>query len=212
MGSENLADAVGAGEEIEVNGKTYKLSPLDMQQLQELQRKAVRSYKRQYLLAYKENLDLLGNGDGESLLLDKIDEVAKWDMEDLPKRTVYDVSKLKVNDKLRKLLKDKFGDVPTERNKQLLVLATALDSDDVPEVTPDAVKELTGTAPMRVTSPYDTWWVTGTYDGMVALIWSAVSRNHPELTEEEFTRWPFVKIAEAARVAETITTPDLGNI
>ena len=45
--AEREARVLGAGDEVEVDGKAYHLAPVQMRELQEIQREAVKFYKRQ---------------------------------------------------------------------------------------------------------------------------------------------------------------------
>ena len=144
--SDELARAVGAGDEVTVKGKTYRVSPITIQELQEIQRQAIRSYKRDYLASYAENLDLLPEDAREGRLEAKLDEVSRWDVGDLPVKMAYDVSKVKINDKLQKLLAEEYGDLPDTEAGKRAVLATALDAE---VVTMQQVEKLTGPKPRR---------------------------------------------------------------
>lgn len=206
--SDDLARAVGAGDTVDVKGKTYRASPITIQELQEIQRLAIRSYKREYLTSYAENLDLLPEEMRQGKLDAKMDEVSKWDIGDLPVKTAFDVSKVQFSPELEELLSKVFGDLPETEAGKKAVLATALDSE---EVTIQQVKQLTGCQPRKGRIPYDTWWITAKLDGIVAMTWAALHANHPELKKDEVARWPFPKLAEVARLAESLTSPDLGN-
>ena len=206
--SDDVARAVGAGDTIEVNGKTYYVSPITIQELQEIQRAAIRSYKREYLSSYAENLDLLPEEMQQGKLDAKLDEVSKWDIADLPVKTAFDVSKVKFAPALEDLLEKEFGDLPETEAGKRAVLATALDAESI---TIQQVEDLTGCRPRKGRIPYDTWWITAKLDGIVAMTWAALKNRHPELKKDEVARWPFPKRAEVARLAESLTAPDLGN-
>jgi hypothetical protein len=206
--SDELARAVGAGDSVEVNGKTYHASPITIQELQEVQRMAIRSYKREYLQSYAENLDLLPEEFRQGKMDAKLDEVSKWDIANMPTKTAYDVSKVRFTPALEDLLSEEFGDLPETEAGKKAVLATALDAETV---TVQRVEELTGCRPRKGRIPYDTWWITAKLDGIVAMAWASLHANHPELKKDEVARWPFVKLAEVARLAESLTAPDLGN-
>lgn len=207
--SDKEARAVGASASVQVGEEIYEVSPIGFRQLQEIQREAVRYYKRQYLQTFADNMDLLGNGDGHKLLREKLDEVAKWGIGDLPTRWAHDASQVEVTSKLKSRLVEEFGEIPDTDKGVRALLATALDTE---QITVEEVAKLTKTNPRRGQVPYDTWWVTAVYEGMVSLVWSSLHAKHPELTKEDISNWSLAKIAGVAREAERVTTPDLGNM
>jgi len=202
------ARVVGAGDVISVNGKEITLAPIDMKQLYELQRAALSYYKREYLSTYAENLDLLPKKQASGLLEAKLEEVAKWDSSNLPLKMSFDIRNFEVTDKLKKRLEGIYGDIPDGQSAKTAVLSTALDSG---EIKPEEVERLTGKKPRRVRIPYDMWWVTAVFDGMVAFVHASVSVNSQGITRDEVGRWPLAKVMEAARVVESLTAPVLGN-
>jgi hypothetical protein len=205
---DDVARVVGAGEVIEIGDRAYKVRPISIAELQEIQRLAVRAYKRQFLAAYAENMDLLPEAVRQQRLEAKISEVAGWDVADLPTKMAYDVSQVNITPKLESVLVEALGDLPQTDAGKRAVLATALDME---AVTPQAVLEMTGTRPRRSRIPYDSWWITATFDGIVTMVWSAVHSSHPDLEKDEVARWPMAKLSEVARLAEKLTTPALGN-
>lgn len=206
--SDQEARALGAGDYLQVNGKDYKLSPVGMQQLHEIQRAAVTYYKREYLRTYSENLDLLSNGKAESLMEKKLEEVARWDVGHLPVKVAYDVRSITITDQLAERLIAAYGKMPPGEAIQKALLATMLDSG---MIKPEEVESLTGTIPRCGRVPYDTWWVTAVWDGMITFIWSSVKINHSDVTKGDISKWPLQKIIEAARMTERLTSPSLGN-
>ena len=206
--SDAEARAFAAGDTVEVQGKQFKVVPLNMQQLHEIQRAAVKSYKREYLSTFAENLDLLPKDQAAGMMADKLEETAKWDISDLPVKMSYAVGSVPMNDKLVKLLRAEYGDLPDGETARRAVLATSLDSG---AVSPTDVQKVTGTRPRRVRVPYDSWWVTASYDGMITLVWASVTKNHPKTTKEQIGGWPLAKLAEAARLVEHLTSPAVGN-
>lgn len=210
--ADDLARAVGAGASIDIKvggqEKTYELSPVGLASLQQLQREALKAFKRQYLETYVENTDLLGNGTAENLVREKLDEVAKWDIGHLPKMKAFSVDHLEIKGSLADELLNRYGEIATDVGAAKRLLATALDMEDI---KPAQVKEWCGKAPRSGQVPYDSWWVTGTYDGMMALIWVSVKKKHPDFAKAELQDWPSTKIMEAARIVEQLTTPQVGN-
>lgn len=200
------ARALGAGSTIAVNGKDYRLAPITMKLLHELQREALRSYKRQYLQTFVDNVEMLPEG----MLEKKMEQVARWDVASLPSHTAYSAVSVPITDELEKRLRELFGEeLPESTTGKQALLSTALDQGNI---TAKEVTELAGVAPKSGRVPYDMWWVTATHEGQITFVWASLQQNHPTLTRDEVGRWPIQKIMEAARLVETITTPDLGNI
>jgi len=207
--SDKVARVLGVGETLTVDEKEYHISPIELRQLHEVQREAIKFYKRQYLQTYADNLDLLSNGNASSLMEKKLEEAARWDVSDLPVKAAYDVTKIPINEKLKAALEDEFGELPEEESAQRALLATALDSD---KISGNMVKSLTDRWPHKINIPYDTWWVTASYDGMITFVWSSIQINHPEMTKVQVSGWSMAKIIEAARIVERLTVPAVGNM
>jgi len=206
MGSDREARIVGAAETIEVGGKEYKLRPVSVQHLCDLQREALRHYKRQYLETYHDSADLLGNG--KALMEQKIQEVARWTVRDLPQMDVFDVSKVPLTPKIVGWLEKNFDDLPESEDGKRAILSNSL---DVGMLSPDDLKNLSGRGPVRGKVRYDQWWVTAIFEGMVRFILSSIRIDHPEVTMDVISGWPISKIAEASRKVESVATADLGN-
>ena len=206
---------MGAGKTVELGGKEYTISPITMGRLQELQRDAVASYKRTILTTYADNLDLLGDV-GEKLLREKLEQIAQYDVDDLPKKIAYDVSVIEINEAMQTKLTDLFTDDLADRDEKKegevnwsAMLAVALDQESI---TAAEVKEITGRGPTPVKIAYDAWWVTGSYEGMISLVRASIRQHHPEITKEEIKDWPMADLAHVAREVEAITAPAMGNI
>ncbi len=202
------ARALGACDTVKVKGQEYRPSPISMKELQEIQRQAVRSFKREYLTSYAENLDLLPETIRQEKLDAKMDEVSKWDIGDLPVKMAYDVTRIKWTKKLDELLVQEYGDMPETDAGKRAVLATALDAGTV---SLDQIQRLTGTKPRRGRIPYDSWWITAKFEGIIMMAWVSLRPEHPELTKDEVAGWPIPKLAETARLAERLTAPALKN-
>jgi len=207
--SDKEARALGAGDSIEVDGKEIRISPVGMQQLHEVQRAAVKYFKREYLTTFAENLDLLPEPDRQQIMLKKMEDVARWDVGNLPVRTSYDVSLVPVNNAdLVALMTKEYGDLPESEMSRRAILATALDAGII---DCDDVLKLTGARPKKFRVPYDSWWVTAVKEGMVAFVLSSIKKHHPDITKDAIWGWPMHKIIQAARMAESLTAPALGN-
>lgn len=207
------ARMVGAGDTLEVGGKEYKLSPITIRGLAELSRKALQFYKRQFLETFRDNADLLGDGDGKRLLVAKIEECARWTTDDLPRRLAFSAFNVPVTKRLRRRLIQAFpeldGKLPDDAISIRSLATMALDSK---RITPEQVKSDTGHMPQSREVGFDEWWVTGPMEGMIALIYASVVKNHPEVTTNEIEGWPLPKVAEAARMAERLSAASVGNM
>lgn len=221
--SERVARALGAGDTINIPGKngstkTYKLRPVSARQLCELERAALKYYKRLYLETYKENLDLLDGSAGQDFLEKKLEQVAKWSIDDCPFKDAHDVSKLEATPKLKEWAVNTFQyEEETEAKKEskeekdqpyLILVKQALDNG---QITPREVKKLSGKFPIRGRVRYDMWWVTGSFDGMVQMTKSALAPEHRDVSVEEISNWPFAKLIEAAQIADKLSAAALGN-
>lgn len=207
MSGDREARALAAGETIEVNGETYNLRPIVAQHLVDLERAALEFYKRQYLKTFSDNADLLGDKAGE-FIAEEVRKVAQWGLDDLPRKTAYDVSRIPVNDKLKSWIGDAVGEVPETETGVRSVLSTMLDQE---RITPKEVKGLSGKAPVQGRIRYDQWWVTASMGGMVSFIVSSIQHEHPEVDGKAVAGWSFPKITEASRKVERITSVDMGN-
>lgn len=201
------ARAVGAGTTFTVEEQEYRLSPLAMGMLAELQRDALRAYKKQYLQTFLDLGDSLPDG----MLEKEISKVAKWDVNALPKKQACSCSSVPITDAVEEKLVEIFGEsirqTPSTNTKQQL-LATAVDRGDI---SSEEVFQLTGVLPKIMLVPFDLWWVTAMYEGQIAFIWGSLQRHHPNITKQEIGKWPLARIAECARIVELITKPDVGN-
>lgn len=204
------ARAVGAGNYIEVEGEQFQLAPLSMKTLMEVQREAVRSFKEEaiktYSLAVENGMMSAEKG------LAKLDEIVKWTIDDLPRKKVHDCSTMPVTREVRRLVRSEFPDLDLKGAKEVRYRVLVTQLLDGERIKPEQVQKAASMAkpPQVVESTYDTWWITGCYEGQVTFLWASVSQNHP-LTREEVAAWPLVAIMEGARRVEAMTTPDLGN-
>lgn len=203
------ARALGAGVTANVGGKEYSIKPITLGLLQQLQREAMASYKKSVIATYAESMDALGDV-GPVLLEKKLDEVSKMQIDDLPKRVAYTTNHLPVSGKLRKELVRVFGDDTILEQPEAQVLELLAVAMDQKSVSTEDVEKLTGKRAVVSRIPYDSWWVTASYEGMIALIYTSLSQEH-EVSREEIGKWPMKDIAEVARAVESVTAPDMGN-
>lgn len=205
--SDRESRALAAAQQIEVDGKEFKLRPLSLQHLVDLEQEALRHYKREYLETFRENADLLGK-DRLAVLRQEMETVGKWQLHDLPKKQVHDVGRVPVTDAAKVWVEENIGEVPETDAGVRAVLVTALDGD---QLTREQVKQMTGKSPIKGMVRYDQWWITGSVHGMLSFITSSIRAEHPDVSKEDVARWPFAKIAEAARLVEGMTSASMGN-
>jgi hypothetical protein len=214
---------LGAGEKIKIKetvqgrrGKTsivekeYKLLPNRIKELSELEREALQCYKREYMVTFKSNINLLGvNGETTGILTNELREVSRWGVDDLPQKTAYAVNWLPITEALKLHLESLFGFPPESDEGAKMLCLFALDNG---LVTPDEIKKLTDKYPVSGKIRYDNWWVTGTTEGMISYIHASVTQTHPEVTKEQIRdSWGHLKIVEASRIVDTLTTASVGN-
>lgn len=211
--SERESRAVGAGTKIRVGEQEYTLRPIAVQQLCDLEREALQYFRRQVLETYRENADLLGDR-ADDLIARKFEEVSRLTLDELPKKSAYDASRLPVTEEARRWVEDFRREAGGDRDEVLddgrvrALIAAALDQE---RITPEQVEKLTGQRPALARVRYDQWWVTGCFEGMVAFIHSSLRQDHPEVTKQDVRGWPISAIFETSREVEKITVPDLGN-
>jgi hypothetical protein len=209
MGTEAEARALGAGESFEVNGEEYKLRPIVVRSLCEIERGALADYKRQYLKTFVDNADLLGENQATKVLQQRMEEAAGWDLQSLPQKVAYNAALLPVTEEATKWAEDFRREEMKSENQTRAVLAFALDNKILSE---EKVKELCGKQPDKSSVRYDQWWVTASFVGMVSFVLASVRVEQPNVTRDQVESWSFVKIVEATRIVERITAASVGNL
>lgn len=207
MSDDRVARIVAAGDSIEVDGKEFKLRPIPIRHLKELERKALREFKQEYLRTYVETMESLGrNGAIEK----RVDEVSRWTLKDLPLIDAYDARNVPVNAWVKEWVAENFPDIEDDADDDRFrsLLNNALDNG---RLSPDELKKRTGKGPRHGLVRYDQWWVTASMSGMILFILSSVQVGHPEVTEGDVDNWSISKLAEASRIVERITSSDMGN-
>jgi len=211
--SEQVARAVGAGSSLTLTiaGKQCTPRPLGVRELVEVERDCLDRYRRDYLEAYVKNLDLLPEAARETTLARKLEEVARWDTDCLPAKDAHDSSRVKLTDSLREWAKAYWAlaadDAPDTRIQRLV--AAALDQDIL---TAEKYQELTQTLPPRIKVPYVNWWITGSFVGMITMLW--VCFRQEGITREQVIdalASDMAKLNETAREIEKLSAPQAGN-
>jgi len=216
------ARAVGAGGSltVEIGGKQCHAKPLSFKELTEAERECLKAYKTSFLETYASNINLMPKHLRDSMLREKFEEAARWDVDDLPAKFVVDPGRVTVSDKLKKHIvgvldvdlesKEWKGKSREETEKTFQRLtATALDQGALSE---KEYGELTGKKIKKVKVPYVTWWITGSMEGMMVFVW--LGFKHEGVTKgqvEEAMAKDLVLITEFALEIERLSSPQLGN-
>jgi len=213
MGTDREGRALAACETVKAPDKDgneveYKLRPLSAQHLADMERKALKEYKRSHLDTYKDNADLLPEGKADELLEREFGKVSSWTLKDLPQEKAYGCDHIKVNGKLREWVDETFGMIPDTDNGILALVTAALDQGNL---TPKQLKDMTGKNPVIGYIRFDQWWATGTTEGRLSFIHTSLSYEHPEVTERDVRSWPLPCLIEAARLVEKISTVSAPN-
>ena len=214
--SEDVARAVGAKSpmEIDIAGKMCKVRPLGLRELTEVQRECVEWYKRQYIKTFVDTMDMFPGGIEEAQ--QAREKAAKWDIDDLPNKVVYDSTTIELTDKLKRWVVSKYNlgkrrrDVRRlDNDKAKRLAAAALDKG---MLSPEKYKELVGKDSRPIAIAYDTWWITGCLEGMIHFIWKAFQANGVSKNEvlEVLTAKPDLMV-ELSREIERLSAPAMGN-
>lgn len=222
--AEDVARAVGSDgtEEVMIAGKPCRVRPLTLAELGEVERECLKLWKREYLMTFSENIDLLPDQScRQSLLLEKMESVAKMDVSDLPLKSAFDANRIEVSDKLTQWLETKYDQKitasgkdgsPDEARRIKLVQRVAAAALDSGELSEDQFKELTGKSTRKVQIGYVNWWITGNMEGMLTLAWVAfkvygVSKSDVALA---LMKNPALLI-NISREIENLSAPQSGN-
>ena len=209
--SDKVARAVNASSPMTVKfgKKECQVSALGIRELTEAERECLRTSKRAFLETYAQNLDLLPNG--QQILERKLEEVAKWDVDDLPKKKAYDPQRVKVTNELKTFISEYF-DLDLETLNDIRVQRFTAALLDQEQISVDKYKELTKFVIHAQKIAYVNWWITGSYDGMITFIWLCFKKHG--ITREEvldkISKSPAMLI-ELSREIESLSTPAVGN-
>jgi hypothetical protein len=209
--SDDVARAVASGspDGLTINGKPCSARPLSIREIGEIERDCLQQYRRRYLQAFADNVDLLPGGD--DLLLQKAEECARWDVDILPKKFVYDMSGIVITPKLKQWLVNNVGEDADKYNKRALekIVLNCLDKE---ALKPEQVKAMTGKTPRKIATGYVNWWITAEAEGMVSMIYHCV--KHGGITKEDVIEQFSNKDAQLAMLSrdiESMSTPQVGN-
>jgi len=216
------ARAVGAGGAMtaKIGGKQCHAKPLSFKELAEVERECLKAYKGLYLETYANNIDLMPKHLRDSMLREKFEEAARWDVDDLPPKFALDANRVEVTDKLRKYIVEMFGvdlesdewkkaDKEKTEEKLRRLTATALDQGILSE---KEYGKLTGKKIKKAKVPYASWWITGSMEGMIVFVWMGF--KHEGVTKEEVKDAMAdnpTMLTEFALEIERLSSPQLGN-
>ncbi len=210
--SDAVARAVGAGSPttVMIAGKQCTIRPLGIRELTMVERDCLQRFRRNYLETFAENADLLPRG-GKGLLERKMDEVARWDVDNLPPKHAYDAATVKVTNELRVWVAGEHDDVDKDASVEQIqqLTAASLDSE---KLSVAECQRLAGAVPVCVKIPYASWWITGSIEGMISFVWMCFKRNGVTRDEvaDELSERPAL-LVELSRELERLSAPAVGN-
>lgn len=215
--SEDVARAVGAASPrtVTIAGKECRLRPLGIRELTELERECLRQYRRQYVQTYADMADMLP--DGAALIRKKVDEAAGFTVQTLPEKRSYLTGDVQVDQKILDWAENEHPGLGLHRlsskeakdNAVRNVLASSLDSGILNE---EEYTNLTGKKPVCQKIGYVGWWLTGSINGMVEVLYtvfrdSGVTRDQ---IMDELGQNPAL-LADLSRDIEHLSVPDTKN-
>lgn len=209
--AEDTARAIGAESPIELTiaGKRCALRPLTLGEIGTIERDCLSQYRDRKLESYKDSVKILPDEVAEKMLIKKVEELAEWEVSDLPHKVVH-LESLKINDKVSDWIVNylDLDEVPSDKFLKRMT-TTLLDQGTL---DPAQYKEMTGfVAPVKRV-PYVNWWITAEIEGMVAMIYHCVKDNGVTRKEvDEEMRGDMAKLIKLAREIEALTTPSSGN-
>lgn len=211
--SDDTERALGApgAETVTIAGKECTPRPLGARELAEVHRICLDDFKRQYLKTYTDNFDLLPRKKRDAMLAEEFRRVARWIVEDLPKRTAHNPDRIALTPKLKKRVTEAFG-LNGEARDDESYRTLAVGALDEGLIDADEYATIAGEPPPAVKVGYVNWWITGCFDGMVALVW--VGFKDSGVTRDEIAA-EFGKnramISELARNIEGLSAAAVGN-
>ncbi len=213
--SEDVARAVGAKSpmEVKIAGKVCKVRPLGLRELTEIQMECLEWYKRQYIKTYVDSADMFPDGMEEARKARE--EAAKWDVDDLPRKSAYDPKTMVATDKLRRWVMAEYDLGKTRQDAKKVdedkIKRMAVAALDRKSLSVEKYKELTGNDARSVPIAYDSWWVTGCMDGMVSFVHKCFEGTvtRQEVLDEVSKNSSLM--SEVQVEIERLSTPSMGN-
>ncbi len=213
--SEEAARALGvlSSTTVKIAGKECTAKPLGVKDLLEVERICLADYKRRYLETFSSNIDLLPEKEGHALLSAKFEECARWDVGDLPPKTAYNHEEIVLTPQLREWVIENSGmkdekDMPDSRCRR--IASTLMDMERLTEDLYLKLSEQSHSPKYLI--PYANWWLTGSTEGIVTLLWIAFRSSGitKDEIEEEFNR-NMGALADLSREIERMSAPQAGN-
>lgn len=214
--SEDMARALNTQSAMSVTIAGIECHPraLSIQELSEVERECLAEFKRSYLETYHKNLDLLPEESRPGLMGAKLDEVALWDISNLPTKFAHDPTRVTLSAELRNWLKEKHKLTGKLKEKiaddrLLRVVAGMLDQG---MLSAEEYTKLTAEESPKVRVPYINWWITGAFSGMISFVHTCF-KHHGVSREQviDATRSDPTVLIELAQEIERLSTPKLGN-
>lgn len=184
MSGDDVARALGAGgtTTVEIGGKPCTARPLSARELATVERICIEEYKDRFLADMSRNLSKLPDKRRRNTLMEEqLIRVSGWTVHDLPTVKAHDSARISITPKLKSWLSDIYslnGESDQDRLQKLA--AAALDQGMLPA---ERYRQITGDDPPAVNVGYVNWWITGSYDGMVAFAWVCFRDN--DVTRDE---------------------------
>jgi hypothetical protein len=176
--SDDVARALGAGgaSPFMINGKEVTPKPLNLKQITELQRDCVSQYRLGYLQRIKDGLSFMELDDPRAYMNNLVETSARWDVDDLPSRSVFDTTTTPLTPELESWAKQNVPGYESKKNEVLKrrYIAFALDSE---LLTEEEYLKRANVPVVKINTGYVNWWVTGTPEGMLAMVWHTVKED-----------------------------------
>ena len=213
MSGDDTARALGAKgtTTVMIDGKECTARPLSARELCEVERICIEEFKDDYLQTISRNLPKLPDKRRrQTLMEEQLIKVAGWTVHDLPTVKAYDADRIVLSGDLKSWLKETYSLNGKAGDLQLRKLAAAaLDQKMLP---PEAYQKMTGKQSPAVAVGYVNWWITGSYDGMIAFAWVCFRDN--DVTRDqvagEMGKNPQL-LTELTREIESLSRPSVGN-
>lgn len=188
--SEDTARAVGAGgSTVEIAGKKCKARPLTVKELLEIQRHCLNEYRVNKLEYYAKTAALYPDDRGWNKLEMAQEEMADWDVADIPPKETYNAESVNITEKLTQWLENEADldlDSVDKKKRDRVIRSMAVTAVEEGLISEDDLEELTGKKLTKMKLGYANWWITGSIDGMIHMVWKCF--EPAGVTEEEVAR------------------------
>lgn len=216
---DDTARAIGAsgGSTIKIAGKDCRPKPLTLKELGELERRALRAYRRDYVQAVMDVAEYLQEPNRSEVINKRVQEAANIVLKELPPHFICDPSSIECTQPLKDWIKQNFNiAAPDEKGAPEDVhsgyqKAAAL-AINQGALTETEYTQIVGKPVVRTRVAYPNWWIASTPDGQLAMIHQSF-RDY-NVTESQVAEALGVdrgKIFELYSEVEEITAPDVGN-